>query len=131
MTWMRTTDCASSVVEKIWDFEVGIVVFRSMMLVAIPPCVSTPSDSGVTSSSSTFSTSRQDTIQVIDRVRSETEYEPKKNTLCDWCEYKSICPLFNAGAEERALEQLESQKSAKEALRRPTPTVPDQQLSLL
>ena len=74
---------------------------------------------------------RQDTIQVIDRVRSETEYKPKKNTLCDWCEYKSICPLFNAGAEERALEQLESQKSAKEALRRPTPTVPDQQLSLL
>ena len=37
--------------------RVGIVVFFSMIFVKTPPCVSTPSESGVTSSSSTSSTS--------------------------------------------------------------------------
>ena len=54
---MRTTLWLSSVVEKTWLFEVGTVVLRSMILVAIPPCVSTPSESGVTSSSSTSASS--------------------------------------------------------------------------
>ena len=43
----------SSAVEKIWLFLVGIVVLRSISRVNTPPSVSMPSDSGVTSSSST------------------------------------------------------------------------------
>ncbi len=47
----------SSAVEKIWLFLVGIVVLRSIRRVNTPPRVSMPSDSGVTSSSSTSLTS--------------------------------------------------------------------------
>jgi hypothetical protein len=47
----------SSAVEKTCDFLVGIVVFFSISLVMTPPRVSMPSDSGVTSSSSTSLTS--------------------------------------------------------------------------
>ena len=47
----------SSAVEKVWDFLVGIVVLRSMSRVNTPPSVSMPSDSGVTSRSSTSLTS--------------------------------------------------------------------------
>jgi len=37
---------------------------------------------------------RHDTIDVIDRIQLETAYEPTKSRLCDWCEYKHLCPLF-------------------------------------
>ena len=47
----------SSAVEKTWLFLVGMVVLRSIRRVNTPPRVSMPSDSGVTSSSSTSLTS--------------------------------------------------------------------------
>ena len=47
----------SSAVENTWLFLVGIVVLRSISRVNTPPSVSMPSDSGVTSSSSTSLTS--------------------------------------------------------------------------
>ena len=47
----------SSAVEKTWLFFAGIVVLRSMSRVNTPPSVSMPSDSGVTSRSSTSLTS--------------------------------------------------------------------------
>ena len=48
---MSTAVWLSAAVEKIWLFLVGIVVFLSISLVAIPPIVSIDSDSGVTSRS--------------------------------------------------------------------------------
>ena len=48
-TWISTLVCPSAAVEKIWLFLVGIVVLRSISFVAIPPRVSIPSVSGVTS----------------------------------------------------------------------------------
>ncbi len=56
-TWISTEGWLSAAVEKTSVFLVGIVVLRSMSLVMTPPRVSTPSDSGVTSSSSTSLTS--------------------------------------------------------------------------
>ncbi len=38
---------------------------------------------------------RTTTMSVIDRIREETRFEPKKNALCDWCEFKSVCPAWN------------------------------------
>jgi putative RecB family exonuclease len=32
----------------------------------------------------------------IDRVRAETRFEPRPSPLCDWCEYRSLCPAFAA-----------------------------------
>src|SRR5580704_5646200 len=56
-TWICTDGWLSSAVVKISDRLVGIVVFRSISLVKMPPLVSMPSDSGVTSSSRTSFTS--------------------------------------------------------------------------
>ncbi len=56
-TWISTVVWLSSAVEKISDFLVGIVVFRGISTVVTPPSVSMPSDSGVTSRSSTSLTS--------------------------------------------------------------------------
>ena len=56
-TWICTDGWLSSAVVKISDRLVGIVVLRSISLVKMPPLVSMPSDSGVTSSSRTSLTS--------------------------------------------------------------------------
>ena len=60
-TWISTWFWLSSAVEKTSLFLVGMVVLRSMSLVNTPPLVSMPSDSGVTSSSSTSLTSPEST----------------------------------------------------------------------
>ena len=54
---MVTAVWLSSAVENTCDFLVGMVVLRSISRVNTPPSVSMPSDSGVTSSSSTSFTS--------------------------------------------------------------------------
>ena len=56
-TWISTDVWLSAAVEKTSLFLVGIVVLRSISLVVTPPSVSMPSESGVTSSSSTSLTS--------------------------------------------------------------------------
>ena len=56
-TWISTCGWLSDAVEKVWLFDVGMVVFRSMSFVITPPSVSMPSESGVTSSNSTSFTS--------------------------------------------------------------------------
>jgi len=42
---------------------------------------------------------RAETIQLIDRIRAATSFEPRTSTLCGWCEYNDICPAV-ARADE-------------------------------
>ena len=51
-TWISTAVWLSSAVEKTSAFLIGMVVLRSISTVITPPSVSTPSESGVTSSRS-------------------------------------------------------------------------------
>lgn len=37
---------------------------------------------------------RRETIGAIQTIEGTSEFEPIKSALCDWCEYKSICPLW-------------------------------------
>jgi putative RecB family exonuclease len=37
---------------------------------------------------------RESTIERIDEIQQASEYPPRKIALCNWCEYKSRCPLF-------------------------------------
>ncbi len=37
---------------------------------------------------------RRETIEAIQTIEATTEFEPIKSALCDWCEYKPICPLW-------------------------------------
>ena len=56
-TWISTEGCMSSAVVNTSVRRVGMVVLRSMSFVITPPLVSMPSESGVTSRSSTSLTS--------------------------------------------------------------------------
>jgi len=42
------------------------------------------------------------TAAIIDRIRDEREWLPKRGPLCDWCEYKQLCPVFRKEEEETA-----------------------------
>ena len=48
-------------------------------------------------------TLRTETIQLIDRIESEKEFAPQKNSWCDWCEYRADCPLWKHVAAVEAL----------------------------
>ncbi len=37
---------------------------------------------------------RAATVLLIDRIRSEKEWAAKPGPLCNWCDYKEICPVF-------------------------------------
>ena len=35
---------------------------------------------------------RAETVELIDRIRLETAFDPRPGPLCRWCEYYGICP---------------------------------------
>ncbi|MDH4016164.1 MAG: PD-(D/E)XK nuclease family protein, partial [Actinomycetota bacterium] len=37
---------------------------------------------------------RSETIELIDRIEAEKEFEASKNRLCDWCEFREVCPAW-------------------------------------
>ncbi len=37
---------------------------------------------------------REDTMSVVDRITSESEFKPRRSALCDWCEYNDRCPIY-------------------------------------
>jgi len=37
---------------------------------------------------------RDETMSLIDRIRMEFEFKPKRSGLCDWCEYNDRCPIY-------------------------------------
>ena len=36
----------------------------------------------------------EDTMSVVDHINDETEFQPKRSALCDWCEYNDRCPIY-------------------------------------
>jgi putative RecB family exonuclease len=44
---------------------------------------------------------RRRTVTAIDRIRSDEEWRPKPGPLCDWCEYRALCPAAERAAEPR------------------------------
>ena len=37
---------------------------------------------------------RESTKATIDRIRCESDWEARKSPLCDWCEFREVCPAF-------------------------------------
>ena len=37
---------------------------------------------------------KKEILELIHKIESTTEFPPNKSSLCDWCEYNSMCPLF-------------------------------------
>lgn len=38
---------------------------------------------------------KKETIELIKKIESTTNFYPNPSMLCNWCEYKDICPAFN------------------------------------
>lgn len=38
---------------------------------------------------------KQETLELIERIEQTKEFPTNRSMLCDWCEYKGICPAFN------------------------------------
>ena len=71
---------------------------------------------------------RSRTIAVIDRIRVEEEYKPSKTPLCSWCEFKSLCPIWNP--EDRQARPAPLARTPREPPAEP-PDMDPEQLSLL
>lgn len=37
---------------------------------------------------------KKEILELIKKIESTTNFLPKKSILCNWCEYKNICPVF-------------------------------------
>ncbi|MEE3330455.1 MAG: PD-(D/E)XK nuclease family protein [Myxococcota bacterium] len=74
---------------------------------------------------------KRKTIDVIDTIQRETAYEPKKSRLCDWCEYRALCPLFQDEASSGATSKSGSSDKS-ESPPKPPPLIDRRgQLNLL
>lgn len=37
---------------------------------------------------------KREILELIRAIRHDNEFAPKKSPLCDWCDYRDVCPLF-------------------------------------
>jgi len=54
---------------------------------------------------------RAETIELIDRIEAEREFPAEKNRLCDWCEFRDICPAWGGTPPTR--EQLAARRAGE------------------
>ncbi len=66
---------------------------------------------------------RGQTLGLIERIEQESDFAPRKMTLCNWCEYKSICPAWSAAEPARAVARTAVARPVRAArkLRSKTP----------
>ncbi|RLJ06378.1 MAG: hypothetical protein DRP16_05265, partial [Candidatus Aenigmatarchaeota archaeon] len=38
---------------------------------------------------------RKETIELIKTIEAEREFKPKVSNLCDWCEFRPVCPMWS------------------------------------
>ena len=43
-------------------------------------------------------------IELIKEIESTKKFPANKSVLCDWCEYKSMCPEFDKIQKEKELD---------------------------
>ena len=48
---------------------------------------------------------RQEIISLVKEIESATDFPPTKSILCDWCQYRDICPAWG-GAPKGKERQL-------------------------
>jgi putative RecB family exonuclease len=78
---------------------------------------------------------RIDTMKLIDRIGEESEFPAEKNNLCNWCEYKDVCPAWGHSLPAEAAGPDTAPDVAPDVApaREPAPAdgEPQQQLRLL
>jgi len=58
---------------------------------------------------------KEETINLIKEIESTTVFPPRKSPLCNWCEYKPICPAWGNKPPEKQLTLKEYFKLKEEA----------------
>jgi RecB family exonuclease len=54
---------------------------------------------------------KEETKQIIRKIESTKEFPHNKTILCDWCEYKDVCPAWNPNSPHKtSLEQTDLSK---------------------
>lgn len=53
---------------------------------------------------------KKETKQLIESIRQTRVFLPNKSVLCEWCEYKSICPEWNFEIDKNISEKILSKK---------------------
>ena len=53
---------------------------------------------------------KEETLKLIKEVESTKEFPPTKSPLCNWCEYKAICPAWGNKPPERQITLEEYRK---------------------
>jgi len=48
--------------------------------------------------------------ELIEVIESTTNFPAKKSALCDWCEYKSMCPMFGGTPDKTKTNQINLEK---------------------
>ena len=43
---------------------------------------------------------KEETLELIEKIKSTVDFTPNKSVLCNWCEYKSICPVWENSPEK-------------------------------
>ncbi len=52
------------------------------------------------------------TVELIRQIESAKEFPPRKNALCDWCEFQDICPLWKHPTKVKPLAPKEFKKDS-------------------
>ncbi len=50
---------------------------------------------------------KKETIELIETIKNEKDFRPKASKLCDWCEFRSLCPLWSHISKTEKLEPNE------------------------
>lgn len=53
---------------------------------------------------------KEETRKLIENIRQTKNFLPNKSILCEWCEYKSICPEWNLKIDPKISEKILSKK---------------------
>jgi len=48
---------------------------------------------------------KKQTLELIKKIESTKEFPSKKTILCNWCEYKNICPVWNQENQNKIFEK--------------------------
>ena len=62
---------------------------------------------------------RSETMSLIDEIEAAREFPARKSNLCNWCEYKGICPAF--GGEPPRVNSSGEQPGAAAGVAPPAP----------
>ncbi|MCU0669175.1 MAG: PD-(D/E)XK nuclease family protein [Myxococcota bacterium] len=66
---------------------------------------------------------REATMQLIDRIEAESDFDPRPSTLCSWCEFRDLCPAADAAPRARDLPPRNADLAAAPAAIPPEPAV--------